>query len=118
MQAQKAASTAVQFSPPKPDEFNGTPMKTISHPDVDDTNLMPLMGSLGKALDLTFNPELASGEKATRKRAFLLMVWPFGVDKGHISCISNSRRRNIIKLLRDQAGRMEAELAANPGQEP
>jgi hypothetical protein len=64
------------------------------------------MNAVAKTLDEVFN-----GDKRGKDRpvGFVLLVFPFGDDpKGRCNYISNGAdRRDIIKLLREQANRFD-----------
>lgn len=63
------------------------------------------MRAIAKALDETLNGE-AKGKD--RKTGFVLLVFPFGETEGRCNYISNGAdRKDIIKLLREQANRFD-----------
>jgi hypothetical protein len=95
--ARNAAAQAQQFSA-QPDEFNGTPMKTIPHPD--DFNLIELIKRLSKALDLTLNPMLSADKPRTR--GYVLMVFPLNAKKGDVHFSANIAREHVMQLMKDQ----------------
>ena len=64
-----------------------------------------IMQDLARLLDKAFNGD-AKG--ANRQTGFVLLVFPFGEGEGRCNYISNGAdRRDIIKLLREQANRFD-----------
>ncbi len=66
------------------------------------------MNAIAKALDETLN---GKAKGPARKIGFVLLVFPFGEDpEGRCNYISNGAdRRQIVKLLREQANRFDTE---------
>jgi len=63
------------------------------------------MIAVAQVLDETFNGEARGTD---RKTGFVLLVFPFGDVDGRCNYISNGAdRRDIIKLLREQANRFD-----------
>lgn len=63
------------------------------------------MQAVAESLDAVFN-EGVKGK--ARKVGFVLLVFPFGEGEGRCNYISNGAdRRDIIKLLREQANRFD-----------
>ncbi len=64
------------------------------------------MNAVARTLDEVFNGEARGAE---RKIGFVLLVFPFGeVKDGRCNYISNGAdRRDMIKLLREQANRFD-----------
>lgn len=63
------------------------------------------MNAVARTLDEVFNGD-AKG--SAREIGFVLLVFPFGESKGRCNYISNGAdRREIIKLLREQANRFD-----------
>lgn len=70
-----------------------------------------LMGNVARAIDELFNGE-AKGKNRTT--GFFLLVFPFGETEGRCNYISNGAdRRDIIKLLREQADKFDEQLKKN-----
>ena len=66
------------------------------------------MNILARALDLDFN---GGARGRDRKTGFILLVFPYGESEGRCNYISNGAdRRDIIKLLREQANRFEQDM--------
>jgi hypothetical protein len=66
-----------------------------------------MMNDVARSLDGFFNGEAKGPE---REVGFVLLVFPFGSKEGRCNYISNGAdRRDIIKLLREQADRFEAQ---------
>jgi hypothetical protein len=67
------------------------------------------MNAIAHALDETFNGDAKGSD---RKTGFVLLVFPYGDETGgRCNYISNGAdRRDIIKLLREQANRFEQEV--------
>lgn len=65
------------------------------------------MKAIAQVLDVTFNGDIKG---PTRKTGFVLLVFPFNEREGRCNYISNgANRADIIKLLREQANRFEAD---------
>lgn len=71
--------------------------------------LETLTRTIGKAITAEMN-DLSSGPPL----GFFLMVFDFGKD-GFCSYISNAQRADMIKVLREQADRLEAGTADTAG---
>ena len=64
------------------------------------------MNAIARALDETFNGDARGSD---RKTGFVLLVFPYGDVDGRCNYISNGAdRRDIIKLLREQANRFDS----------
>jgi len=64
------------------------------------------MNAIARVLDETFNGDARGSE---RKTGFVLLVFPYGDVDGRCNYISNGAdRRDIIKLLREQANRFDS----------
>lgn len=87
------------------------PSDPVSHP-VGSVRSAPIepaylktMNELARKLDNSFNGDLHGGN---RQVGFVLLVFPFGDKEGRCNYISNGAdRKDIIKLLREQADRFE-----------
>jgi len=65
------------------------------------------MVAMASILDKYFN---GSAKGNARKVGFVLLVFPFGEDKGRCNYISNGAdRRDIVTLLKEQAARFEGQ---------
>jgi hypothetical protein len=63
------------------------------------------MNAIAQVLDETFNGDARGND---RKTGFVLLVFPYGDQSGRCNYISNGAdRRDIIKLLREQANRFD-----------
>jgi hypothetical protein len=63
------------------------------------------MNHMARALDAFLNGDLKGEARTT---GFVLLVFPFGEREGRCNYISNGAdRRDIIKLLREQANRFD-----------
>jgi hypothetical protein len=68
-----------------------------------DPQYQRMMNTLASVLDESFN-----GDKKGKDRTvgFILMVFPFGDDNdGRCNYISNARRSDVVKLLKEQIKR-------------
>lgn len=64
------------------------------------------MNAIARVLDETFNGDARGHD---RKTGFVLLVFPYGDKSGRCNYISNGAdRRDIIKLLREQANRFDS----------
>jgi len=64
------------------------------------------MNAIAMVLDETFNGDARGSD---RKTGFVLLVFPYGDVDGRCNYISNGAdRRDIIKLLREQANRFDS----------
>lgn len=69
------------------------------------------MQALARDLDIGFNGDARGQERTV---GFVLLVFPFGEKEGRCNYISNGAgRRDIVKLLREQAKRFEQSLKAS-----
>ena len=63
------------------------------------------MNAIARVLDETFNGDAKGSD---RDIGFVLLVFPFGEKEGRCNYISNGAdRRDMIKLLREQANRFD-----------
>lgn len=63
------------------------------------------MNHLARMLDKVFN---GTAQGSDRKTGFVLLVFPFGEKEGRCNYISNGAdRRDVLKLLQEQAKRFE-----------
>lgn len=63
------------------------------------------MITIAEVLDSVFN-----GDTRPREVGFVLLVFPYGEEKGRCNYISNGAdRKDIIKLFREQANRFDTE---------
>jgi len=63
------------------------------------------MNKVARALDQLFNGDTRGADRST---GFVLLVFPFGEKEGRCNYISNGAdRKDIIKLLREQANRFD-----------
>lgn len=63
------------------------------------------MNAVAQALDVIFNEDKTGADRGV---GFVLLVFPFGEKEGRCNYISNgASRKDIIKLLREQANRFE-----------
>lgn len=63
------------------------------------------MNAIARTLDEVFNGELKG---SARQVGFVLLVFPFGEKDGRCNYISNGAdRRDMVKLLREQANRFD-----------
>lgn len=81
--------------------------KTQNKHEQELNEITKLLGkSLGEELgDLTTGPPLG----------FMLMVFDFG-EGGFLSYVSNAQRADMVKVLREQADRLEAKMDDTKGQ--
>lgn len=65
------------------------------------------MGAVASVIDEVFNGDLRGSARTT---GFVLLVFPFGSKDGRCNYISNGAdRRDMVKMLREQADRFESE---------
>lgn len=75
-------------------------------------NYVSMMEMVAKAIDRIFNGDKHGSDRDT---GFILLVFPFGEKEGRCNYISNGAdRRDVLKLLREQAKRFEQSLKARP----
>lgn len=69
-----------------------------------------MMRDIAFALDAAFNGDLRGQD---RKTGFVLLTFPFGSADGRCNYISNGAdRRDVLKLLKEQAALFEEQMAA------
>ena len=82
-------------------------LETPSHGPIEDP-YRAMMNEIGRALDQRFNPD--EGDKRV---GFVLLLFPYGNSDGRCNYLSNGAdRKDIVKLLREQAARFEAGMDA------
>jgi hypothetical protein len=65
------------------------------------------MRAIAGAIDQVLNGDKTGGDRTT---GFVLLVFPFGESEGRCNYISNGADRgDIVRLLREQANRFEAD---------
>lgn len=78
-------------------------LETPSHAPIEDA-YRDMMNEVGRALDQRFNPD-----KGDKRVGFVLLLFPYGESDGRCNYLSNGAdRKDIVKLLREQAARFEA----------
>lgn len=78
-------------------------LETPSHAPIEDP-WRAMMTEVGRALDQVFN-----GGKTPKRMGFVLLTFPYGDSDGRCNYLSNGAdRKDIVKLLREQAARFEA----------
>jgi hypothetical protein len=66
------------------------------------------MHDLAEFLDQLLNPDLEN-----KTTGFVLMMFPMSGHKGRCNYISNGRREDVVRLLRDQLARFEGDVAGH-----